>query len=137
MAKDLKRCKAATSQWSEYFFKLCEPQSHGAQPPQVASSQNSVHPAQTVSTKREAYNRGRYHQESSSQLITLQSQIFPVKKSNLQSSDLVGLVAKSSVFTFRISSIFQSSFFTRANLLTSLKPGYTPTTPKVIFIWRC
>ena len=41
---------------------------------------------------------GRYHQEPSSQLITLKSQIFLVKNSNLQSSGLVGLVAKSSVF---------------------------------------
>ena len=41
---------------------------------------------------------GRYHQEQSSQLITLKSQIFPVKNANLRSSGLVGLVAKSSVF---------------------------------------
>ena len=44
---------------------------------------------------------GRYHQEQSSQLITLKSQIFPVKSSNLQSSGLVVLVAKSSVFKTR------------------------------------
>ena len=80
---------------------------------------------------------GRYHQEPSSQLITLNNQIFPVKDSNLQSSSLVGLVAKSSVvktrqflkssvFTFTILSIFQSSFSTKANLQTSKKPGYPP-----------
>ena len=39
-----------------------------------------------------------YHQEPSSQLIARKIQIFPVKNSNLQSSGLVGLVAKSSVF---------------------------------------
>ena len=44
---------------------------------------------------------GRYHQELSSQLITLKSQISPVKNSNLQSSGLVCLVAKSSVFKTR------------------------------------
>ena len=80
-------------------------------------------------------NRGRYHQEQSSQLITFKSQIFPVKNANLRSSGLVGLVAKSSVFktrqlllssvfTFKILSVFQSSFFTKADLQTSQKPGY-------------
>ena len=44
---------------------------------------------------------GKYHQELSSQLITLKSRIFLVKNSNLQSSGLVGLVAKSSVFKSR------------------------------------
>ena len=39
---------------------------------------------------------GRYHQQPSSQLITLKSQVFPVKSANLQSSGLVGLIAKSS-----------------------------------------
>ena len=44
---------------------------------------------------------GRYHQKLSSQLITLKSQIFPIKNSNLQSSGLVGSDAKSSVFKTR------------------------------------
>mgnify|MGYP001804940236 CR=1 FL=1 len=44
------------------------------------------------------YVWGLYHQEPSSELITLKSLIFPVKNSNLQSSGLVGLVAKSSDF---------------------------------------
>ena len=72
---------------------------------------------------------GRYHQEPSSQLITLKSQIFPVKNSNLQSSGLVGLLRKSSVFKtrqFKIWSVFHSSFFTTANLQTSQKPGNHP-----------
>ena len=44
---------------------------------------------------------GRYHQEPSSQLITLKSQIFPVKNANLHSSGLIGLVANSSDFKTR------------------------------------
>ena len=44
---------------------------------------------------------------------------------NLQSSKLWAIL-KSSVFTFKILSFFQSSFFTRANLQTSQKPGYPP-----------
>ena len=44
---------------------------------------------------------GGYHQEPSSQLITLKSWIFPFKNSDLQSSGLVGLVAKFSVFINR------------------------------------
>ena len=44
---------------------------------------------------------GRYQQDPSSQLITPNSQIFPVKNSNLQSSGLVGLLSKSSVFKTR------------------------------------
>ena len=38
---------------------------------------------------------GKYHQEPSSQLIALKSQIFPVKNANVRSSGLAGLVAKS------------------------------------------
>ena len=44
---------------------------------------------------------GRYHQERSSQLITLENQMFPVKNLNLQSSSLVGLVANASVVKTR------------------------------------
>ena len=80
---------------------------------------------------------GRYHQEPCSQLVALKSQIFPVKNANLRSSGLANLVAKSSVFktrqflqssvlTFKILRVFQSSFFTKPNLQTSQKPGYPP-----------
>ena len=80
---------------------------------------------------------GRYHQDPSSQLIILKSQIFPVKNSNLQSSGLVGLVTKSSVFKTRqfwnlLSSYFRFwlsfnllSFFTMANLQTSQTPKHS------------
>ena len=47
------------------------------------------------------YYWGRHRQEPSSQLITLKSQIFPVKDSNLPSPGLVGLVANSSVYKTR------------------------------------
>ena len=91
----------------------------------------------SVSVFLGGYIRGRYHQEPSSQLITLKSQIFPVKNSNLQVSGFVALVAKSSVFetrqfwkasvfTFKILIVLHSSLFTRANLQTSQKPGYPP-----------
>ena len=44
------------------------------------------------------HNWERYHQNPSSQLITLKSRIFPVKNASLRSSGSVFLVAKSSVF---------------------------------------
>ena len=70
---------------------------------------------------------GRYNQELSSQLITLKNQIFPVKSLNLQASSSVSKSSvQSSVFTFKNWSIFQSSFFTKADLQTSQKPGYPP-----------
>ena len=79
---------------------------------------------------------GRYHQEPSSQLITLKSQIFPVKNSNLQSSGLVGLVAKSSVFKNRQFWNLLSShlrFWVSSNLLSSqgliLRLPKNPVTP--------
>ena len=51
--------------------------------------------------KRNHKGWGRYHQQPSSRLITFKSQVFPVKNANLQSSGLVGLIAKSSVFENR------------------------------------
>ena len=42
--------------------------------------------------------RARDYTQPSSQLITLKSQIFPVKNANLRSSGSVGLVTKSSDF---------------------------------------
>ena len=80
---------------------------------------------------------GRFHRDASSQLITVKSQIFQFKNSNLHYSDLVGFcrqifsrqnqtILKSSVFTFKMLSVFQSFFFRRAYLQTSQKPRYTP-----------
>ena len=56
---------------------------------------------------------GRYHQEQSSQLITLKSQIFPDKNANLRSSGLVSLVSK---FQSSNWAIFAGNF---CNLLSS------------------
>ena len=47
------------------------------------------------------YQWGRYHQEQSSQLISLKRQIFPVKNSNLQSSGLVSLVTTHQIFSLK------------------------------------
>ena len=83
---------------------------------------------------------GRYHQEPSSQLITLKRQIFPVKNSNLQSSGSVGLVAKSSVFKTRQYWNLLSShlrFRVSCNLLSSqgliFRLPKNPVTPQKIF----
>ena len=76
---------------------------------------------------------GGYHQEQSSQLITLNSQIFPIKNANLQSS---GLVAKSSVFKTRQFWNLLSShlrFWVSFNLLSSQRRVFrlpkNPVTP--------
>ena len=79
---------------------------------------------------------GRYHQEQSSHLITLKSQIFPVKNANLLSSGLVGLVAKSSVFKLGNFCNLLSShlrFWVSFNLLSAQRLIFTlpknPVTP--------
>ena len=94
------------------------------------------------------YVRGRYHQEPSSQFITLMSQIFPVKNSNLQSSGLVGLVAKSSVFkTGKFWNLLSSHlrFWVSFNLLSSqgliFRLPKNPVTPpcqdRNDYTWQC
>ena len=84
-------------------------------------------------------SRGMYHQEPASQLITLKSQIFPIKSQFKSSIIRLSWLSrqifnlqnyanfKSSTFTFKVFNVFQSFFFTSANLPTSQKPGYTPT----------
>ena len=83
------------------------------------------------------YCWGRYHQQRSSQLITLKSRIFPVKNANLQSSGLVGLVAKSSVFkTGQFWNLLSSHlrFWVSFNLLSSQRLIFrlpkNPVTPQ-------
>ena len=93
---------------------------------------------------------GGYHQELSSQLITLKSQIFPFKNSNLQSYGLGGLVTKSSVLqTRQVWNLLSShlrfwvsfnllSFWVSFNLLSSqgliFRLPKNPVTPQKMII---
>ena len=86
------------------------------------------------------YYWGRYHQERSSQLITLKNQILLVKNLNLQSSSLVGWVAKFSVVKTRQFWNLLSShlrFWVSFNLLSSQRLIFrlpkNPVPPEVHF----
>ena len=79
-----------------------------------------------------------YHEELSSQLILLYTQIFTVKNSKLHSTGLFcqifslqnSATLKFSFFTFKNLSVFQSSVYTKADLQTS-------DVTRFVFMYEC